>query len=77
MEKIIKIQAASTWFKRNKKPKTNTKKAYGIALGQYTPHLRAKLESQKTWTVMNTMEYLIGLIKGIRALPFKYDEETE
>ena len=61
MEKIIKIQAASTWFKRNEKPKTNTKKAYGIVLGKCKPHLRENLEAQKNWTAINTAKYLNSL----------------
>ena len=57
--------------------KNNTNKAYLIFLGKYTPHLREKLEVQNTWTVMNTTKVHIGLIEGIRTLPFKYDRETE
>ena len=67
MEKIVNIQAASTWFKCNDKMKKH-KNTYGIFLGKCTMHLRAKLKAKKTWSMTNIAKDLIVLIKVIREL---------
>ena len=66
-----------TRAKRVEKICINLRTGYGLVLGKCTDYLRLCIEGQKRWEEMSNDWDLIGLIKIIKSLSHKYDEETE
>ena len=46
-------------------------------LGQCTDYLRSCLEGQEKWEATSNERDLLGLLKSIKSLSHKYDEDTE
>ena len=55
----------------------NLSTAYGLVLGQCKDYLRLRLEGQEKWETMLNEQDLIGLLKIVKSLLHKYDEDTE
>ena len=51
--------------------------AYGLVLGQCTDYLRSRIEVQYKWEENLNKQDMIGLIKSIKLILHKYDEDTE
>ena len=59
------------------KLRINLSTAYGLVLGQCTDYLRSRLEGQDKWEATSNERDLIGLLKSIKSLSHKYNEDTE
>ena len=62
---------------RVEKLRINLSIAYGLVLGQCTDYLRSCLERQEKWERMSNEQDLLGLLKIVKSLSHKYNEETE
>ena len=72
------IQAEyGTRAKRVEKLCINLSTAYGLVLGQCTDNLRLHLKGQERWEQTSNERDLLELIKSIKSLLHKYDEDTE
>ena len=65
-----------TRAKRVEKMCINMSTAYGLVLGKCTDCLRSRLEGQERWEQTLNEKDLMELIKSIKYLSHKYDEET-
>ena len=66
-----------TRAKRMEKLRINLSTAYGLVLGKFTDYLRSRLERQERWEQTLNERDLLELIKIIKSLSHKYDEDTE
>ena len=66
-----------TIAKRVEKLCINLSTAYGLVLGQCTEYLQSCLEGQERWEQTLNERDLLELMKSIKSLLQKYDEETE
>ena len=66
-----------TRTKRMEKLRINLSTAYGLVLGNFTDYLRSRLERQERWEQTLNERDLLELIKIIKSLSHKYDEDTE
>ena len=66
-----------TRAKRVEKLRINLRTAYGLVLGQGTDYLRLRLKGQERWEKKSNERDLLELIKIIKSLSQKYDEDTE
>ena len=66
-----------TRAKRVEKLRINLSTAYGLVLGQCTDYLQSRLEGQERWEQTSKERDLLELIKSIKSLSHKYDEDTE
>ena len=55
---------------------TNLSTAYGLVFGQCMNYLWLRLEGQDKWELTSNEQDLIGLLKIIKYLSHKYDEDT-
>ena len=62
--------------KRVEKLHINLRTAY-LVLGQCTDYLRLRLEGQDIWEATLNEWDLLGILKSIKSLSLKYDEDTE
>ena len=62
--------------KRVEKLQINLRTAY-LVLGQCTDYLRLRLEGQDIWEATLNEWDLLGILKSIKSLSLKYDEDTE
>ena len=54
----------------------NLRITYGLVIGQFTDYLQSCLEGQDKWeTTLNKQD--LGLLKIVKSLLHKYDEDTE
>ena len=54
----------------------NLRITYGLVIGNFTDYLRSCLEGQDKWeTTLNEQD--LGLLKIVKSLLHKYDEDTE
>ena len=65
-----------TRAKRVEKLRINLSTAYVLVLGQCTDYLRSRLEGQERWEKTSNERDLLELIKSIKSLSHKYDEDT-
>ena len=63
--------------KRVEKLCINLSTAYGLVLRQCTDYLRLRLEGQERWEETLNEQDLLCLIKSMKSLLHKYDEDTE
>ena len=66
-----------TRAKRVEKLRIIPRTAYSLVLGQCTDYLQSCLEGQEKWEVTSNERDLLGLLKSIKSLLHKYDEDTE
>ena len=66
-----------TRAKRVEKLWINLSTAYGLVLGQCTDYLLSRLEGQERWEQTSNEQDLLELMKRIKSLSHKYDEDTE
>ena len=66
-----------TRSKRVEKLRINLSTAYGLVLRKCTDYLRSNLEGQERWEQTSNKQDLLELIKSIKSLLHKYDEDTE
>ena len=66
-----------TWAKRVDKLRINLITAYVLVLVQCTDYLRSQIEVQEKWDINSNDPDLLKLLKGVKALSRKYDEDTE
>ena len=55
----------------------NLSTAYGLVIGHCTDHLRSRLEGQDKWVTMSNERDLLGLLKSIKSLSHKFDEDMK
>ena len=55
----------------------NLSTEYGLLLGQCTNYLRSRIEEQEKWETTLNERDLLGLLKRVKYLSHKYDEDTE
>ena len=65
-----------TRAKRAEKLRINLSRAYALVLGKYMDYLRSRLEGQERWEQTSNERDLLKLIKIIKSLLHKYNEET-
>ena len=63
--------------KRVEKLRINLRTAYGFVLGQCTDYLQSRLKEQERWEQTSNERDLLELIKSIKSLSQKYDEDTK
>ena len=63
--------------KRVENLRINLSTAYGLVPGQCTDYLRSRLEGQDKWETISNEWDLLGLLKSVKSLFRKYDEDTE
>ena len=72
------IQAEySTRAKRVEKLRINLSTAYGLVIRKCTDYLQSRLEGQERWEQASNERDLLELIKIIKYLSHKYDEDME
>ena len=55
----------------------NLSTAYGLVLGQCTNSLRSRIEGQEKWETTSNERDLLRILKSVKSLSHKYDEDTE
>ena len=65
-----------TRAKRVEKLRINLRTEYGLVLRQCMYYLRSRLGGQERWEETSNERDLLGLIKSIKYLSQKYDEDT-
>ena len=63
--------------KRVEKLSINLRMSYGIVIWQCTDYMWSHLEVQEKWKTMANEQDLLGIIKTVKSLLQKYDEDTE
>ena len=72
------IQAEyGTRAKRVEKLRINLSMSYDLVLGQCTNYLRSRIEGQEKTDRTSNEQDLLELLKRIKSLSYKYDEDTE
>ena len=72
------LQAAyGTMAKRVEKLCINLSTLYGLVIGQCIEYLRSQLEGQKKWETTSNERDLLNLLKSVKSLSHKYNEDTE
>ena len=66
-----------TRAKRLEKLRINLSIAYGLVLGQCTDYPWTRLEGQERWEQTSNERDMLQLIKSIKSLLHKYDEDME
>ena len=66
-----------TRAKMVEKLRINLRTAYGLVVGKCTDYLRSRLEGQERWEQTSNEQDLLELIKSIKSLSHKYDEDME
>ena len=66
-----------TRAKRVEKICSKMRTAYGLVLGQCTYYLRSRLEGQEKLETMSNEWDLLGILKIVKSLSHKYDEDME
>ena len=59
------------------KLRINLSTAYGLVIEQCTDYLRLRLEGQEKWEATSNECDLLGILKIIKSLSHKYDNDTE
>ena len=62
---------------RVEKLRINLSTAYGLILGQCTDYLLSRLEGQDKWETTSNERDLLRLLKIVKSLLHKYDDEME
>ena len=71
------LQAAyGTRAKRVEKLRINLSTEYVLVLGQCTDYLQSRLEGQERWEQTSNERDLLELIRSIKSLSHKYNEDT-
>ena len=66
-----------TRAKRVEKLCINLSTLYGLVIGQCIEYLRSQLEGQKKWETTSNERDLLNLLKSVKSLSHKYNEDTE
>ena len=66
-----------TRAKRVEKLRINLSMAYGLVLVQCTNYLWSRLKGQEKWEITSNQRDLLELLKSVKSLSHKYDEDTE
>ena len=66
-----------TRAKRAEKLRINLSTAYGLVLGQCTDYLRSRIKRHDQWETTSNDWDLLGLLKSVKSLSQRYDEDTE
>ena len=66
-----------TRAKRAEKLRINLSTAYGLVLGQCTDYLRSHIKRHDQWETTSNDWDLLGLLKSVKSLSQRYDEDTE
>ena len=66
-----------TRAKRVEKLRINLSMAYGLVLGQCTNYLWSRLKGKEKWEITSNQRDLLELLKSVKSLSHKYDEDTE
>ena len=75
-EKMILTKKVDAYVKRDSILDENIQKVYSLMLGQCTELLKSKLKTTTDWTKVSTEFDLLGLMKTIRSVIFKFDLQT-
>ena len=65
-----------TRAKRVENLRINLSTEYGLVIGQCTNYLRSRLEGQEKWEMMSNERNLLELLKIVKSLLHRYDEDT-
>ena len=63
------------YIKRDAALDDNIQKAYSLVLGQCTDLLQSKLKQQNTWAAIALAQDVIELVKLIKAITFKFEDQ--
>ena len=66
-----------TRAKRVEKLWINLSTAYGLVIGQCNYYIRSRLKGQDNWDRTSNDRDLLELLKSVKSLSHKYDEDTE
>ena len=66
-----------TRSKRVEKLRINLRTSYGLVLGQCTDYLHSRLKGQEIWEQTSNDLDLLEIIKSIKSLSHKYNENME
>ena len=72
---MILTKKVDAYVKRDSILEENIQKAYSLMLGQCTELLKNKLKTTTDWTTVSTYFYLLGLMKTIRSVIFKIEDQ--
>ena len=72
VERMILTKKVDAYIKRDSILNDNIQKAYSLMLGQCTELLKSKLKTTTYWMTVSTDFDLLGLIKTIRSVIFKF-----
>ena len=75
LQKIILTKKVDAYVKRNSILDENIQKAYSLMLGQWSELLKSKLKTTKDWATVSTEFDLLGLMKTIRSVIFKFEDQ--
>ena len=75
VERMILTKKVDAYVKRDSILDENIQKAYSLMLGQCTELLKIKLKTTTDWMTVSTEFYLLGLIKTIRSVIFKFEDQ--
>ena len=65
----------SAYIKRDELLEDNIQKAYSLILGQCTDLLQSKMKQQTSWAVISAAQDAIELIKLIKSITFKFEDQ--
>ena len=75
VERMILTKKVDAYVKRDSILDENIKKAYSLMLGQCTELLKSKLKTTTYWMTVSTEFDLLGLMKTIRSVIFKFEDQ--
>ena len=75
VERMILTKEVDAYVKRDSILDENIQKAYSLMLGQCTDLLKSNLKTTTDWMTVSTDFNLLGLIKTIRSVIFKFEDQ--
>ena len=75
VERMILTKKVDAYVKRDSILDGNIQKAYSLMLGQCTELLKINLKTTTDWMTVSTDFGLLGLMKTIRSVIFKFEDQ--
>ena len=75
VERMTLTKKVDAYVKRDSILDENIQKAYSLMLGQFTELLKSKLKTTTDWMTVSTDLDLLGLMKTIRSVIFKFEDQ--
>ena len=72
---MILTKKVDAYVKRDSILDENIQKAYSLMLGKCTELLKSKLKTTTDWTTVSTKFDILGLMKTIRSVIFKFEDQ--